>query len=248
MTSISAQVGHTFHEFNNFHKMLYISFINILEQCKRWSIQSFSILDTDKIYHFLACQRIDNSRSFIKFHACVHDFCEFPPLHYLSPSSVVWISEWGGDNGTGPPATRAEDRSSSWTHTYSFPDRWASKRNAARQPVISWILPGARLASPPINITDDSTSNATLRRRTCRFVPDRLRIRLLALNAQPVCIVLNRLGMKVLRGSARELKHKRRAVRGDSFWCTAFEMYSFSRFHVILDNLNCYFLLFSFSS
>lgn len=154
----------------------------------------------------------------------------------------MWISEWGGDNGTGPPATKAEDRSSSWTHTYSFPDRRASKRNAARQPVISWILPGARLASPPINITDDSTSNATLRRRTCRFVPDRLRIRLLALNAQPVCIVLNRLGMKVLRGSARELKHKRRAVRRDSFWCTAFEMYSFSRFYIILDNLNCDFV------
>lgn len=36
MTSITAQIDYTFHEFNkNFHKKLHISFINILEQCKR---------------------------------------------------------------------------------------------------------------------------------------------------------------------------------------------------------------------
>ena len=47
-----------------------------------------------------------------------------------------------------------------------------------------------------------------------RVVPSRSSANLSArsLNALPVCIVLNRLGMKVLRGSARELKHARRAA------------------------------------
>lgn len=140
----------------------------------------------------------------------VHVFClQFRPVFQRKPASFVFTratlarfippttapirappsghrayrKEWG-DNGTRPPpATR--DRAPPWTYTYSFPDRWAWKRNAARQPVISWILPGARLASPPINVTNDSTSNATLRRRTCRS--DRLRIRLLALNAPCPC-------------------------------------------------------------